>query len=292
MNRRHHFSVLLVRGDGTRVFAFSFRQRRVMQCLAVLAVGVSVLGALVGDWWHLRSHFHGSAPLLQEVAAQQATIDSVNRRIAELRKEVSGWHAIHARIWEPFGPDLAPRGQTGIGGGRAVSPDRPAPATPSDELNRLTEQVVEEGENLRALDRLIARAHKALAALPSRWPVRGAVNSEFGNRPSPWTHAREFHAGMDIAADRGTLVHAPATGTVVFAGAQPDFGLAVIVDHGNDLRTVYGHLSKIRVNVGQTVQRGTVIGETGNTGRSSGPHLHYEILVKGQPVNPRAYLWN
>src|SRR5581483_12268310 len=88
VNRRHHFSVLLVRGDGTRVIAFSFRKRRVLECLGALAVIVSVMGAVVGDWWHLRSHFRGSAPLLQEVAQQQATIDSVNRRIAELSKEV------------------------------------------------------------------------------------------------------------------------------------------------------------------------------------------------------------
>ena len=131
-----------------------------------------------------------------------------------------------------------------------------------------------------------------LAALPTRWPVRGAVNSEFGTRQSPWTRASEFHAGMDIAAERGTPVRAPSRGTVTLAGPHGEYGIAVILDHGNDIRTVYGHLSQTSVRVGQPVERGTELGLTGNTGRSSGPHLHYEILVKGQPVNPRAYLWD
>jgi murein DD-endopeptidase MepM/ murein hydrolase activator NlpD len=162
----------------------------------------------------------------------------------------------------------------------------------ADELQQLTETVMEEGESLRALDRLIGRAAKALAALPSRWPVRGAVNSEFGNRLSPWTLTREFHSGIDIGAKAGTSVHAPAAGSVVFAGNHGEFGIAVILDHGDEIRTVYGHLSKAVVSVGQKVERGTLLGYTGNTGRSSGPHLHYEILVKGRAVNPRGYLWN
>jgi murein DD-endopeptidase MepM/ murein hydrolase activator NlpD len=151
---------------------------------------------------------------------------------------------------------------------------------------------MQEGENLRALDRLMARAGKAFATLPSRWPVRGAVNSEYGMRQSPWTKAPEFHAGLDISANRGTAVHAPAAGTVVFAGTQPEYGTAVIVDHGQEIKSLYGHLSQTAVQPGQKVERGALLAYTGNTGRSSGPHLHYEILVKGRAVNPRAYLWD
>jgi murein DD-endopeptidase MepM/ murein hydrolase activator NlpD len=79
---------------------------------------------------------------------------------------------------------------------------------------------------------------------------------------------------------------------VTLAGSHAEYGLTVILDHGNDIRSIYGHLSKIAVEIGQRIERGTPLGFTGNTGRSSGPHLHYEILVKGQPVNPRGYLWD
>ncbi len=293
MKGRKQFSLLVVRGDGVRVARFNIPRSVAIGALIALAVGVSVLGALVGDWVQLRQLTREAKMFSQQLAEQRTTIDSFNRRVAELRKEMGGWRELHARIWEPFGPELAPGGRDrGIGGG-SIPPDRlPARLNPKDELERLAESVMEQGENLRALDRLMTRAGKALAALPSRWPVRGAVNSEFGLRLSPWTNVREFHSGLDIRAEKGTQVRAPAAGTVVFAGPQQEYGNTVVLDHGNDLRTVYGHLSQMVVKPGDRVERGVLLGLSGNTGRSSGPHLHYEILVKGQPVNPRAYLWN
>jgi murein DD-endopeptidase MepM/ murein hydrolase activator NlpD len=130
-----------------------------------------------------------------------------------------------------------------------------------------------------------------LAALPSRWPVRGQVNSGYGSRVSPWSAQSEFHSGLDIGAPVGTPVRAPAPGTVVFAGVHAEYGQTLIVDHGNETKSIYGHLSKVYVAVNQKVERGEAIALTGNTGRSSGPHLHYEIQVKGQSVNPTSYLW-
>jgi murein DD-endopeptidase MepM/ murein hydrolase activator NlpD len=261
--------------------------------LGVAVVGVSALGALAGDWWKIRQRMLEARPLLMQIDAQQATIDSFNRRVADVRREVGSWRDLHSRIWEPFGPE-APKGrEAGIGGAKATLPERAEGApSPGDEIAQLAETVKQEGESLRALDGLIGRARKALASLPSHWPVRGGVNSEYGRRADPWTGAPEFHSGMDIAAQRGTQVHAPAGGVVTFAGTLPEFGMTIKVEHGQDLKTIYGHLSKLAVTQGQKVERGTLLGYSGNTGRSSGPHLHYEIHVKGRPVNPRAYLWN
>jgi murein DD-endopeptidase MepM/ murein hydrolase activator NlpD len=290
---RKQFSLLIVRGDGARVIRFNFPRPLALGAVVGLAVGVSALGALVGDWVQLRELTRDARALQQQLAEQRIVIDSFQRRVAELRQEMAGWTALHARIWEPFGPELAPGHRDQGIGGSALPPERlPSRLSPRDELERLAETVREQGESLRALDRLMGRAGKALAALPSRWPVRGAVNSQFGNRLSPWTKTPEFHAGLDINAAIGTPVRAPAPGRVVFAGAQPEYGNTVILDHGQDIRTVYAHLSKMSVKAGETVTRGAVVGLSGNTGRSSGPHLHYEILVKGQPVNPRAYLWD
>jgi murein DD-endopeptidase MepM/ murein hydrolase activator NlpD len=117
------------------------------------------------------------------------------------------------------------------------------------------------------------------------------VNSDFGKRASPWGQTPEFHSGIDIGAPIGTPVRAPAPGTVIYAGTHPEYGITIILDHGNDTKSLYGHLSRLHVTANQRVQRGEVIGLTGNTGRSSGPHLHYEILVKGQSVNPTSYIW-
>jgi murein DD-endopeptidase MepM/ murein hydrolase activator NlpD len=293
VNRSRQFSVLLVRGDGVRMLRFNFARPVAIGSFVTLALLVTVTGGFVGDYLKLRQITREAATYGDQIVAQRKTIDAVNERIASLRKEMGGWREMHVRIQEPFGPERAPSGRDkGIGGSTTRPETRPAPVSPSDELNRLTETVSEAGDSLRALDRLMARAGKALAALPSRWPVRGAVNSEFGNRHSPWTKVSEFHSGLDINAGPGTPVYAPAGGTVYFAGGQGEYGTAIIVDHGQDIRSLYGHLSKVAVRAGQKVERGAVIGYTGNTGRSSGPHLHYEVIVKGQAVNPRAYLWD
>ena len=293
MNRlKKQFSLLIVRGDGLRVVRFNFPRPAAFLAFVLLAVVVSATGALLGDWLQLRRLTREAVTFAGQIEEQKRTIDSLHRRVADIRKDVAGWQELHARIWEPFGPELQPGGRDrGIGG--AALPERsPSRSSPGDELNRLAEIVAQEGESLRALDRLMVRAGKALAALPSRWPVRGPVNSEYGHRQSPWVSAAEFHSGIDVRAERGTPVKAPAGGTVSFSGTQPEYGVTVILDHGNDVRTLYGHLSKPAVEPGQKVERGGLIGYTGNTGRTSGPHLHYEIIVRGAPVNPRAYLWD
>jgi murein DD-endopeptidase MepM/ murein hydrolase activator NlpD len=288
---RGQFSLLIVRGDGVRVLRFNFPRPAVIGAGVALAAVVSVTGALVGDWVQLRELTREAVTFQQQIHEQRSAITAFNRRVGEIRQEMSGWRDLHAKIWEPFGPGPESRDR-GIGGGTTRPDPTLAGLSPADELNRLGESVKEQTDSLRALERLMSRASRALAALPSRWPVRGAVNSEYGNRQSPWNDGREFHSGLDIRADRGTPVYAPASGTVMHAGAAQDYGTAIILDHGQNVRTLYGHLSKVGVQPGQRVERGTVLGHTGNTGRSSGPHLHYEVHVKGQAVNPRAYIWD
>jgi murein DD-endopeptidase MepM/ murein hydrolase activator NlpD len=293
LSRRSHFSLLVVRGDGARVLRISFPKRLVTGGIAAILLFGTVLALLGADWFMLRLASRESRPYREQIAEQRAQLASVDERIAELRREVSGWREVHSRVLDAFGPEGKPGARDkGIGGPAKPVERLPADLTPGDELARLAESISEESQNLKALDRVMARAGKMLASLPTRWPVRGPVNSEFGTRQSPWTKASEFHAGMDIRADRGTPVHAPSAGTVNFAGGHGEYGLTIVLDHGNDIRSIYGHLSKLGVSTGQRVERGTEIGKTGNTGRSSGPHLHYEILVNGQAVNPRAYLWD
>jgi murein DD-endopeptidase MepM/ murein hydrolase activator NlpD len=292
-SRRSQFSLLIVRGDGVRVLRFNFARAAAVGVSLILALAVAATGLLIGDWVQLRELTREAVTFNEQIQQQRATINTFNRRVAEIRQEMAGWRELHARIWEPLGPEIAPGGRDrGIGGGTPQADPLPPRPSPVDELNQLSASVKEQTENLKSLERLMARAGRMLAALPTRWPVRGSVNSEFGTRHSPWTQEREFHSGLDIRAGRGTPIYAPAAGTVVHAGSAQDYGTTIVLDHGQDIRSLYGHLSKLSVQPGQRVVRGTMIGYTGNTGRSSGPHLHYEILVKGQAVNPRAYLWD
>jgi murein DD-endopeptidase MepM/ murein hydrolase activator NlpD len=125
---------------------------------------------------------------------------------------------------------------------------------------------------------------ETLAALRFRWPVYGPISSDFGAQRASRTG---FHSGVDIGASRGTFVRAPAGGTVAFVGWRSGYGRTIVIDHGHQISTLYGHLAKPDVVRGQTVEEGAGIGLIGATGRASGPHLHYEVLVNGRPVNPR-----
>ncbi|MBX3283375.1 MAG: M23 family metallopeptidase [Acidobacteria bacterium] len=126
---------------------------------------------------------------------------------------------------------------------------------------------------------------------PSIWPHEGKINNEFGFRRNPFGgRAYEFHGGMDIDGERGEQVFAPAGGTVIKAGWSGGYGNMIEIDHGNGLTTRYGHLSKIEIAVGDTITRGQEIGLIGSTGRSTGPHLHYEMRFNDRPVNPRHFL--
>jgi murein DD-endopeptidase MepM/ murein hydrolase activator NlpD len=129
-----------------------------------------------------------------------------------------------------------------------------------------------------------------LADAPSLWPIEGRVASSFGSRQDPINGEGAFHPGIDIDAPTGTPVHAAGDGEVTGAAMGAGYGREVTINHGHDLTTVYGHLSSIAVVPGEHVTRGQVIGYVGQTGRATGPHLHYEVRVHMVPVNPHKYL--
>ncbi|MBP2639894.1 MAG: envC 2 [Firmicutes bacterium] len=136
----------------------------------------------------------------------------------------------------------------------------------------------------------IARATDKLAVIPSIWPISGTVTSRFGWRNSPWGGGSEFHAGIDIANSSGTPVVAAADGKVVQSTWSEGYGNIVQIDHGNGMVTVYGHNSRNIVNAGQNVQKGQVISYVGSTGRSTGPHLHYEVRINDKAVDPIRFM--
>jgi hypothetical protein len=121
-------------------------------------------------------------------------------------------------------------------------------------------------------------------------PVTGQVTSDFGWRTDPFTGNPRFHGGLDIAAPLGSPVFAPQAGVVIYSGAYGGYGNVVVLNHGNSLYTVYGHNSRLMVQPGDTVYRGQVISLVGSTGRSTGPHLHFEVHYKHQYLNPVAYM--
>jgi len=129
-----------------------------------------------------------------------------------------------------------------------------------------------------------------LAQAPTLWPVQGRVSGSFGERIDPFSGEGAFHRGVDIAADVGTRIIAPADGVVRFSEIVNGYGRTVLIDHGNGISTLYGHMSGYAVTPGELVHRGDTIGYVGQSGRSTGPHLHYEVRIFNTPVNPNKYL--
>ncbi len=159
-----------------------------------------------------------------------------------------------------------------------------------DSLDKLSATATRQEQSLQELQDYFLDQKALLSSTPSMWPARGWVTSDFGQRVDPYTASRVMHSGLDIAAAHGERIIAPSDGTVTYAGMEGGYGNVVVLDHGYGLKTRYAHLSRIMVKPGEKVVRGAQIGAVGNTGRSTGPHLHYEVRLNGVPQNPRQFI--
>ncbi len=166
-----------------------------------------------------------------------------------------------------------------LGNNETVTSAKPFPVESQAEKNQLESQL-----------RVIATASNS-AFVPSMWAHLGKINNEFGFRRNPFGGGSyEFHAGIDIDGETGDTVAVTANGIVTEAAWTGGYGNMIEIDHGNGLKTRYGHLSRIGVRVGDAVERGQIIGLVGSTGRSTGAHLHYELRLNDRPINPRPFL--
>lgn len=239
-----------------------------------------------------------------ELGRLNASIELLDPRIERLANQLADLRQFDQRLraQPPRGAAATPApASTGSGdgdtdtdaeGGPSLAPRRcaegpPAPASEQaarGELDCMAATVSE-------LEHGVALHEAAWSAFPGRKPlVGGRFGSPFGNRIDPFTRRLSFHPGVDLVAPTGTPILAAAGGRVIYAGPKAGYGNAVEIDHGNGYVTRYGHASKIDVQVGQIVLPLEHIADVGSTGRSTGPHLHFEVLVGGAPVNPTEYL--
>lgn len=152
------------------------------------------------------------------------------------------------------------------------------------------EQASENEKNFQKIIEYITEQRAKLTAVPAGWPVKGWITCGFGSRIDPFTGVLSFHEGVDIANDLGTPVKATADGIVSFVGWEPGYGNMVTINHGNGYTTRFGHLLKYVVKLGQLIKKEQIIGYLGESGRSTAPHLHYEVRLNGVAVNPAKYL--
>lgn len=273
---------------------------------AASAVVVLILAFVIFDYVRLRGNVSELYSLRKENTTQRIELQSFSTKIRDLETQLAKLSIfdkklrVIANIEQPKGS--TPNEQLmGIGGGSPSDAD--IFTTTGGKVDELVNQmrsdltqletiVKSQEDSFSELQGKLVRKSSFLAATPSIWPTRGWVTSTFGQRISPFTGLAHLHKGMDIANRVGTPVVAPADGIVVKVRREANLGKTITIKHGYGIRTMYGHLSKTNVRIGQKVKRGEQIANIGNTGRSTGPHLHYAVSVNGVLVNPSKYILN
>jgi len=264
-------------------------------------VTVSVLGVLfvlltqgIYDIRDNISKLRELRELRERVSEQDLTLYQLHAKFEGLVAEVERLRAMDLRVKSlaKVNESLTGGAQAGVGG--AETPEASA-AHRLDrlldlEFDRMRKALLVDVKALDVLGETLDSRRLLLESVPRGWPVRGMLSSGFGVRNSPFTDTPVFHQGLDIVAQAGTQVSAAAPGAVVKSGYEALLGNVVVVDHGSGYRSVYAHLSERTVEEGVFVAKGDVLGKVGTTGRTTGPHLHYEVRVNGLPVNPARFL--
>jgi len=242
-------------------------------CAVLLVLGVGLFYGLYGltqHASHIRIEFENQR-LRAENERQREELEKLNNRVEKVEDTSRKLAEKSGVVEQPNPPGT---------GGPALPLDEMALATLTAKMGRLE-------EDLRAYEAILRQR----GYTPTLWPVEGTLEGGFGGRRNPFGGSGyEFHTGQDIEAPWGAPVIAGASGKVSFVGWQNGYGQLVIVDHGGGLTTRYGHLSHIDVELNQTVARAQLLGKVGSTGRSTGPHLHYEVRINDQAVDPLPYL--
>lgn len=277
--------------------------------LAVGGLATAVLLAVIGLFAvTLRISTEFRVPVLQDIVhlvmrdevarKDQFVRDNVSamaRKLGEMQAQLMRLDALGERVSKMSGirpEEFNFKELPGRGGAADTASSR---ALTLDELQKEMERI-DKGVGARAdfmdvIESELVAAQVRRALLPQNTPVsEGFVGSSYGMRTDPFTGQLAMHAGVDFAAPIGTPIYAAAGGVVASAELHPVFGNAVTIDHGNDLSTLYAHASRIHVKPGDIVKKGQKIAEVGSTGRSTGPHLHFEVLVRGVPQDPNKFM--
>ncbi len=293
------------KGTGTRSFHVTRWYHIAIPALVLLLMS----GSLVGLGYYLGAH-RDPSPLLadwqQELLLQkqqieharqqaEADVEALARRIGELQGHITRLDALGSKLVKMAGLDGKEfdfSREPAVGG--PENDQQGAGWQRSDLLatiNELAEQVARREEQLRVLDGVLLSHRLRKEVKPAGRPItRGWLSSYYGMRTDPFTGKPEFHRGIDFAGKQGSDVVAVAGGVVTWAGKRYGYGNMVEINHGNGLVTRYGHGEKILVQVGDTVKQGQVIMKMGSTGRSTGPHVHFEVLRHGRHLNPIRYI--
>jgi len=298
------YTIMILPDETTRVRKYRLPRMVVRGGLILTALFVVGLGYLVTDYVGVKRTVTELERLRMEARQQRQQLVTFAKSIDDIQGEMGRLRQfdMKLRVMADLDGVVYPEQIMGIGG------ENPDPFNPleaelsfqdqtminsmSKGLDRLHTEVSIQERSFQELVEYLEDQKSLLSSTPSIWPVKGWLTSTFGYRTSPFTGRRELHKGLDIATRSNTPIIAPADGLVVFAGREGGFGNMLIVDHGYGIMTRYAHCSTLEAKLGDKIKRGDIVAKVGSTGRSTGPHLHYEVAVNGVAVNPNRYILN
>jgi murein DD-endopeptidase MepM/ murein hydrolase activator NlpD len=293
------FTVIVVSDHSQAVRKFRVPRKWLINAAWTVGVVAILGGVTIGHYFSLLGSTSENSVLKEENAQLRSQILLVQEKVAHISATLDRVERFDAKLRTAVTQLQDPERNLAIGPVGSDEQDAtpgPAPAGESNlnalpgKLSSLEGEASRQERSLRDLQEYFDDQRSLLASTPSIWPARGWVTSDFGTRIDPYTAERKMHQGLDIATPIGQPVYAPSDGTVVFAGTEGGYGKVLVIDHGYGVKTRYGHLSEILVHVGDRIGRGDKVALVGNTGRSTGPHLHYEVRVNGIPENPRKFI--
>jgi murein DD-endopeptidase MepM/ murein hydrolase activator NlpD len=285
------FTILVIPEGSHRVRRFALKRSTLRWAAAVSACCLLLLLGLAGFALRASLDQHEFDRLRAEARLHQQEMGQLAARLEALRKElvVMAQNDAKVRVMAKLAKPKAD-GLGGVGGPAVGEEPADSLATLQRQIDDLRREVDLQRVSQEELQGFLNDQRSLLGARPAGWPVKGWITSSFGVRRDPFDGRRRMHEGLDIATRTGTPVLATAAGIVREVGSDPGYGKLVVVDHGYGYTTLYAHNSQIKVKVGQRLKRGDLVALAGNTGRSSGPHVHYEVRFNGVPVNPHKYL--
>jgi len=300
---KEHFSILIFGHKTSKSRHLRIHKKRFKTLLYLLAFIILSTTFFFCDYIQTKKKTFELNRLRQETQAQKSQIHFFSARIEDLEKQLSKLKDFDKRIRIIANLEKGQETTLYMGmGGPSPSDLREKLRIEKDEkglvhqmrsdIERLKAEAVTQEESLSELEKLLQTRREALTHTPSIWPVMGWVTSGFGFRTNPFTGLSQMHEGLDISNRTGTLVVAPADGIVSDIGNDLVHGRILVISHGFGVTSRYSHLNKVLVKVGQKVRRGDKIAEVGMSGKTTGPHLHYEVRINGIPVNPMRYVLN
>ena len=306
MLRKRYYILFVARDEDGRVHKIPVPLRYAYGFVAAALIGAFTIVGLAGSYTRMLLKTESFNQVRQERENLRKNYKEMAQIAHDRNVQVASLGALASEVTALYGlkHNRLAQVEPAVAARTAAAPT-PATLSVKDDVNQ--QQVKQSIEQFYALrtEAMSGQASRALeggltptfggdwtefADAPSIWPVEGRVGSSFGEREDPFNGEGKFHTGVDIEAPYGTPVRASADGEVSGASMGAGYGREVVLDHGHGFLTVYGHLSAIAVLAGQHVIRGQVIGYVGQSGRATGPHLHYEVRINNVPVNPHKYL--